>query len=757
VNTRLAAILLMLVSATALALPGIKLSNGEDAYAYLKRSVDGTGNLILYPDDFSPENGYWAASGLRFMASSPDTCPGFAIKATGMHGTGSRQSPKYIYAENAGDLTGDSYCFSIYTKLDGFFAPDDTTQHFAISVGSVPSNPIGRVKWDFDAGGSASIIYEGSAVVNAGQDSLGGGWWRMWEVVDGAYLMGTGKTKLRPAIFLSSGPRSFIPDVFPEYEFLRGGYIIGARLEVATAPAPVDDVIHYGRQYVAGDMGTTTVPQPPNLGLSYPGNELKYSYSQEAGIGIIRLDAHWRDLQDGTTLAYNDTAGFYGRIETLESMGIEPYITFISDNDELTCTFSDTTCILATTPPETLLLDPTHNDPLNALPLDMTQWYDFVNHVVENLDDTPVTGFSIPNPVKWYSIANEWITAKNTNGGFIGNMWNGLYEGIEDYANSAYSAVKAAYSSANFVMGGGPGTADLGAAVVDSCEATRTYFADYTILAPANPTRVLEAYDLRHNYTSQTAIDAIKAIYKAISFDYLTLHQYGPLAHNKTRYGYWDSVSVADTLNALHPGQPFNFTCDEGGPTDLWADSPLDPQYPDRLTCDDMSCDPGGVTYLALNDTTKFSGVWFDNLDAQAKGMPFFMWFRMFMKYGESSPASKIALCDSLDNRTSGFYAMKHVAALFDSSATVIQYVGQKSAWKITYDDGKEAIIGISVDGEKYISIEPSFAPALTYYIIGPDLGGYEVVPSIDDTDTTRVVVGQLPVVVSQESIMEIK
>jgi len=235
----------------------------------------------------------------------------------------------------------------------------------------------------------------------------------------------------------------------------------------------------------------------PRLGLAFPGSNPKYYYVlKEAGLGVVRLGVNWktREPREGTY----DWRGLDKRINRLQELGIEPFLTLYSDA-------------------KWGVYKETFRKVKNATPKNLRKWARFVSSVVERYDNDGKNDMpQLRRAVRYYQVANEWMSPSNKSGG-----WASTANELIDFINTSHDAVKLSYPRARFVLGGiASFNLDLMALFED--------IAHYKVQQKISKNRLvlMTSENLRSSEYKRKAADVYNVLSKT-KFDFADIHLYG--------------------------------------------------------------------------------------------------------------------------------------------------------------------------------------------------------------------------------------
>lgn len=371
------------------------------------------------------------------------------------------------------------------------------------------------------------------------------------------------------------------------------------------------------------DLKQMVVPVSYSLGLAFPGNDPQnYSYIQKAGIGIVRLSVSWKHLQSPNGGFNWD--GLDSRIEMLQQLRLEPFLTFESNAKWATTKATQTVG--------------------NALPKSNVQWGNFIEAVVDRYNhDDRNDAPRLQKPVKYYQVANEWISNKNLSGG-----WASSTQNLVHYINTAYHAVKRKDPNAIVVLGG-----------------LAAFNLDVMLLAEGKARfEVLQRWNELSStkYTPREAKAAkvvniinnhVRTILNQSKYDMADVHLYGPVGRDGLR------INLIANESNLSVEQIVSTEC--GGPS-------LD--YNDNYKPEDH-----------------FYAVLHRNLNVLSLGSQFCLWLGLGEEMVTTWGNRKVPLFDNSRQAKPGYYGYKLLAYLFDGQHVKVQSLGDglKHGYKITY------------------------------------------------------------------------
>jgi len=252
-------------------------------------------------------------------------------------------------------------------------------------------------------------------------------------------------------------------------------------------------------------LDNLVVSPHPRLGISFPGPRVDYySAISSGGMGVARISVAWKFREPAP--GQYDWAALDQRIVELQTLGVDPFLTFESNADW-------------GTRPET-------HGITNGTPIDLADWTAFVTATVDRYDadgwhDAP----GLLRPVRFYQAANEWDSPNNKAGG-----WLGTPDELVEFVNATYSSVKAQLPSAIFVLGGMmPGNLDalvLNRGLADYDTSYRKDPEAPFVTTPASSFRSKEV---------DAIILQVEQMLAQMNFDVMDLHLYGPAKRDPLR------------------------------------------------------------------------------------------------------------------------------------------------------------------------------------------------------------------------------
>ena len=379
-----------------------------------------------------------------------------------------------------------------------------------------------------------------------------------------------------------------------------------ARVRAAIAAALAVAVLAAPGTAAEIDLSRLLAQPNPRLGLAFPGAQTRYYPAiAQAGIGVVRVSVSWARVEPKRG-AYQ-WIGLDDRIRALQSLGIEPFLTF--ESDAKWATVASTQGVK------------------NARPSDPADWARFVRDTAERYDgdgrdDMP----GLRAPVRYWQVANEWISDANRSGGWIGSA-----EELIAYVRTAHDAVKAASPNAVFVLGG------LAAFNIDVLLVARgnQEFRVQQYWGPDSRT-VLSLEDMRGPDIARIIDDRVLPVLRGAPFDMADVHLYGPEGRDPARIALIGSLTGKPVLSA---------EC--GGP----------------------SLDYGG----RYSPEAHFLAVVERNLGVLAAGARFCLWFRLGEGEGSTWGNRKTALYTADARPKPGVYAYRMLSRLIDARTQVVR------------------------------------------------------------------------------------
>ncbi|WP_415884117.1 beta-galactosidase [Neptuniibacter sp. QD34_54] len=394
------------------------------------------------------------------------------------------------------------------------------------------------------------------------------------------------------------------------------------------------------------DLKKLKVPLSYSLGLAFPGSDPAHYYLiKDAGIGIVRLSVSWKHIQPHKN-TFN-WAGLDQRIATLQRYNIQPFLTLESNATWATKANSQQV--------------------KNGSPKDLNDWHQFVTQVVDryNFDgqnDAP----KLLRPVKFYQVANEWISNKNRSGG-----WADSTNSLIQYINTAYVAVKASDPEAAFVLGG---IASFNLDTILLAEGLANFQVQQRW---SNKSQTL----IRPQEAQSVGIKSIlnghvREVLSKAKYDLADAHLYGPYQRDKKRI-----QLIANETNL--PIQKIVST-ECGGPSLDYSDS--------------------------YNNQDHFYAVLNRNLHLLSTGSPFCLWFGLGELMTTTWGNRKVPLFDKNNKTKPGYFAYKLLAYLFDGEGGItIEHLKDISsqAYQIKFPNSPthpDIYVGLNIVQEKLIT-----------------------------------------------------
>lgn len=339
----------------------------------------------------------------------------------------------------------------------------------------------------------------------------------------------------------------------------------------------------------------------PRLGMAFPGsNPEDFHLISEGGMGMARLSVSWSAREPSSGVF--EWNGLDGKIRLLQELGIEVFLTLYSD--------------------AAWAVRSSDKEARNRPPNDFQIWRRFVTALVERYDaDGSDDAPGLVRPVRYFQVANEWISDENRSGG-----WTGTTDELIEFINLSHDAVKESFPEAVYVMGG---ISALNLDVMALSESLASYTACYH-------------FDEETGFTitpSQAASAEVKE-YLAVSYRVLSEcrydmadgHLYGPVENNDARITLLEDKAL---------GRPL-LSSECGGPSR---------DYDEQITSVDH--------FLAAMDI---------NLHSLARGLQFALWFRL----GESDYATwgnrEVPLFDQSANPKAGYRAYQLLAYILEDA-----------------------------------------------------------------------------------------
>lgn len=344
-------------------------------------------------------------------------------------------------------------------------------------------------------------------------------------------------------------------------------------------------------------------PMSPLLGIAFPGPLKAYPVIADSGFGVVRLSAAWKHLEPSR--GRFDWDGFDKRIRTMQQLGLEPFVTLESNAG--------------------WAVRPNSSRLTNGTPKDMRDWQRFVHAVVERYDhDGDRDAPGLTRPVRYYQVANEWLGAENSAGG-----WLGTTDELIQFINLSHDTAKKASSKTIFVQGG-----------IASGQADRLVLYEKGLECQRQPNlkqcpRVKKEIGGKANYVRNQGEKATR-VYQETRYDVADLHLYGPLEND---------IPKIQTMKRMTGNRPI------------------------------LSSECGGPSLIKRGDVYRpedhFMAVLGRNLTALSEGLSFCLWFRLVEGRGSSKINAKVPLVASNREPKPGYYAYKLLAVLLEGAERV--------------------------------------------------------------------------------------
>ena len=413
----------------------------------------------------------------------------------------------------------------------------------------------------------------------------------------------------------------------------------------------------------------------PRLGLAFPGaRRIYYRFLPQAGLGVVRLGVSWREVE-AQPYAYRWTP-LDMRVVQLQRMGIDPFLTLYSDAQWAT--------------------RPNTHGVKNGTPLAMDVWTRFVGVLVERYDgdglqDAP----GLLRPVRYFQVANEWMSSRNRSGG-----WAGTHDELIAYINASYRVVKARHPDAVFVLGG---IASMNLDLMVLHEGMATYTArqrlragDQVELSPA------KARDPIYN----ALIAGAYGVLETARYDAADVHLYGPVDRDQVR------IRLVRTKTA---GRPLVST-ECGGPS---------------------------LDYQVYTPAAHFLAAVDRNLTTLSEGLEFALWFRLGEHAGATWGNRRVALLDAAGRPKPAFHAYRLLSYVLRDMERV-ERVGP-GHFVVHRAGAAPVVIAWQTKDQTSLQLAPRYARARVLRIVDARSGAFtaESLPS-----DRHLMLEQLPAVV---------
>lgn len=272
-----------------------------------------------------------------------------------------------------------------------------------------------------------------------------------------------------------------------------------------------------------GSIVDLQVVPSKRLGIAFP-QQYVYGLMPAVGIGSARVDAKW-SLMEPTEDVYE--TGLDSRVDSLLAWGIDPVISFVSDDNGW-----------AITGPS--------GQTASQMPDTLSDWVDVVQLVVERYDGDGVDDdwYITQNGggVTQYMLLNEWTSSGNSQGG-----WPGTWDEARAFIDSTYAAVKAACDTCKVIIGAPAGN---WSGYMMAAEKFVDYPIFYDGLGFVSPEQI------RDNRLFMENLVAVKAIFSDAPYDYLNVHQYGTEQMVADRLAYFQQEWPGKTIVSTECGGP---------------------------------------------------------------------------------------------------------------------------------------------------------------------------------------------------------